>query len=210
MGLDRDCARDAQALLLPPDRPSAESRGRSLTCRAALRSARSTRASMSCFMPRLVPPCDVVVDRLRKRVRRLEHHPDPASDLHGVDARRVHVVAVVQDLAADLEPGDRIVLRGGGRHTAASWLETRQTKDPWLRNRRTAARTAVRRLRRTSATASGAASGAATRGSRSSRWPRPRRRRRQLRGRPADHGSRRASASSWEWRRCCWRSGSAY
>ena len=52
---------------------------------------------------------DVVVDRLRERVGLLEHHPDPLAHLHGVDVRRVEILAVVDDLALDRER------RGSGR-----------------------------------------------------------------------------------------------
>ena len=36
-----------------------------------------------------LPERDVVVDRLRKRVRFLEHHADPAANFDRVDLRRV-------------------------------------------------------------------------------------------------------------------------
>jgi hypothetical protein len=51
----------------------------------------------------------VVVDRLRERVRLLEHHPDPASHLDGVDLGIVEVYTVVQDLALDTCPLDEVV-----------------------------------------------------------------------------------------------------
>ena len=44
-------------------------------------------------------PGDVVVDRLRERVRLLEDHPDPAAHLDRVDAVAVEVGPVVQQLA---------------------------------------------------------------------------------------------------------------
>jgi len=48
---------------------------------------------------------DVVVDRLRERVRLLEDHPDQLSDLHRIDLRSVEVLAVVEQPPGDL--GDR-------------------------------------------------------------------------------------------------------
>src|SRR5262245_61922422 len=45
------------------------------------------------------PPRDVVVDRLRERIRLLEHHPDPAAHRGRIDAGAIDVLAVVEDLA---------------------------------------------------------------------------------------------------------------
>ena len=44
---------------------------------------------------------DVVVDRLRERVRLLEDHADPAAHLDRVDVGRVQVLAVVEHVALD-------------------------------------------------------------------------------------------------------------
>ena len=55
------------------------------------------------------PEGDVVVDRLRKRVRLLEDHPDPAPHLDRVDVARVEILAVVEDLAVDLRAGHEVV-----------------------------------------------------------------------------------------------------
>ena len=52
---------------------------------------------------------DVVVDRLRERVRLLEHHADPPPDLDRVDLRTVEVDAVVQQLAVHGRAGDEVV-----------------------------------------------------------------------------------------------------
>ena len=52
---------------------------------------------------------DVVVDRLRERVRLLEHHPDAPADLDGVDLAVVEVDAVVGDRALDPGPLDEVV-----------------------------------------------------------------------------------------------------
>src|SRR4051794_17089344 len=48
-------------------------------------------------------PGDVVVDRLRERVRFLENHPDSPPHLDPVDVGAVDVVAVVEDLALNPE-----------------------------------------------------------------------------------------------------------
>ena len=52
---------------------------------------------------------DVVVDRLRERVRLLEDHPDPTADLDGIDPLAVEVRPVIQNLAAHLCGGNEIV-----------------------------------------------------------------------------------------------------
>ena len=96
----------------PPERPSADSFSRSLTSSqsAAWCSARSTRSSRLAFQAEHArPEGDVVVDRLRKRVRLLEDHPDPAPHLDRVDVARVEVLAVVEDLAVDLRAGHEVV-----------------------------------------------------------------------------------------------------
>src|SRR5205807_7912599 len=54
-------------------------------------------------------PRDVVVDRLRKRIRLLEDHPDPAANLDRIDVVAVEVEPVVQDLAVDLCTGNEVV-----------------------------------------------------------------------------------------------------
>jgi hypothetical protein len=52
---------------------------------------------------------DVVVDRHGERVRLLEDHPDASPEVHGIDAGRVHVLAVEQYLALDARPRDEVV-----------------------------------------------------------------------------------------------------
>src|SRR5439155_16131083 len=52
---------------------------------------------------------DVVVDRLRERICPLEDHPDSPANLDRVDVRAVEILAVVEDLAADLDAGDEVV-----------------------------------------------------------------------------------------------------
>ena len=47
-------------------------------------------------------PGDVVVDRLRERVRLLEDHPDPAAHLDRLDAVAVEVDPVVEELPVEL------------------------------------------------------------------------------------------------------------
>ena len=54
---------------------------------------------------------DVVVDRLRERVRLLEHHPDPLAHLDRVDVGAVEVLAVVEDLPSTRAPGIRSFMR---------------------------------------------------------------------------------------------------
>ena len=52
---------------------------------------------------------DVVVDRLRERVRLLEDHADVGAHRDRVDALRVDVLAVVGHLALDPGAGDQVV-----------------------------------------------------------------------------------------------------
>jgi hypothetical protein len=52
---------------------------------------------------------DVLEDRLRERVRLLEHHPDLASQRDHVGARRVHVLAVDLHRALDAGPDHDVV-----------------------------------------------------------------------------------------------------
>ena len=62
------------------------------------------------------PEGDVVVDRLRERVRLLEDHADPATHLDRVDVGRVEIGAVVEDVALDdLAPGTRSFMRSKQR-----------------------------------------------------------------------------------------------
>jgi hypothetical protein len=55
------------------------------------------------------PERDVVEDRLRERVRLLEHHPDPLPDLDRIDLGAVEVLPVVEALALDLRGRDQVV-----------------------------------------------------------------------------------------------------
>ena len=71
------------------------------------------------------PERDVVVDRLRERVRLLEDHADPAAHLDRVDVGRVEIGAVVEDVALDhrarhevvhaVEAADQRALAAAGR-----------------------------------------------------------------------------------------------
>src|SRR4029450_9095893 len=58
---------------------------------------------------RASPVRDVVVDRLRERIRPLEDHADPLPHLDRVDAAAVEVLAVVEDGSLDLRPWDDVV-----------------------------------------------------------------------------------------------------
>src|SRR6056297_1255453 len=52
---------------------------------------------------------DVIVNRLGKRVRLLEHHPDLGAQLHRVDALVINVFAVDQDVSLDAADVDRVI-----------------------------------------------------------------------------------------------------
>ena len=52
---------------------------------------------------------DVLEDRLGKRVRLLEHHPDAPAQPDDVDARRVDVLAVDLDVSLDARARDDVV-----------------------------------------------------------------------------------------------------
>src|SRR5690606_29557167 len=52
---------------------------------------------------------DVVVDRLRERVRLLEHHADAAPYVDGIHTRSVQVLAVKERLALDARTRDQVV-----------------------------------------------------------------------------------------------------
>ena len=90
-GLDRDRARDAQALLLAPrqaERALLELVLDLVPQRRVLERLLDEVAEVAAAVavdPRSVG--DVVVDRLRERVRLLEDHPDPPADLGDIDLR---------------------------------------------------------------------------------------------------------------------------
>jgi hypothetical protein len=52
---------------------------------------------------------DVVVDRLRKRIGLLEHHPDPRAQLHDILALVLDIAAVEPDGSRHARTRDRIV-----------------------------------------------------------------------------------------------------
>src|SRR4029450_3562964 len=55
------------------------------------------------------PVGDVVVNRLRERIRLLEHHADPAAYLDRIDTVPIDVLTAVADLADDPRIGDEVV-----------------------------------------------------------------------------------------------------
>ena len=112
VGLDGDAAGDAEPLLLA----AGEAEG--VVLEAVLDLVPERRAAQR-LLDRLVEVVlaaedaraegDVVVDRLRERVRFLEDHPDQLADLDRVDARPVEVLAVVEQLALHFGGGDQVV-----------------------------------------------------------------------------------------------------
>lgn len=52
---------------------------------------------------------DVLINRLRKRVRLLEHHADAGTQFHDVDLLIVDIVGIERDLAGDPATVDRVV-----------------------------------------------------------------------------------------------------
>ncbi len=52
---------------------------------------------------------DIFINRLRKRIRLLEHHADTGAQFDDIDLRIVDVFIVERDLATDLAAFDRIV-----------------------------------------------------------------------------------------------------
>ena len=110
--LDRERARDAEALLLATREPE----GAVLQAVLDLVPERRVpRAPLDALVDRPLhaedprPERDVVVDRLRERVRLLEDHADAAADLDRVDVPRVEVLAVVEHRAATPSPRDEVV-----------------------------------------------------------------------------------------------------
>ena len=99
VGLDRERARDAQALLLT----SREAKGAVLQPilhlvpqRRALQRLLDALVERALHAEDARPERDVVVDRLRERVRLLEDHADAPPDLDRVDVARVQILAVVE------------------------------------------------------------------------------------------------------------------
>ena len=112
VGLDGDAAGDAEPLLL------AAGHAEGVVVEAVLDLVPERRAAQR-LLDRLVEVVllaedaraegDVVVDRLRERVRFLEDHPDQLADLDRVDVGPVEVLAVVEELAVDFGAGDQVV-----------------------------------------------------------------------------------------------------
>ncbi len=112
VGLDGDRPRDAQPLLLATGQAE-RARLQSVLDLVPQRRA-AQRLLDALIQPRAHAevarrPGDVVVDRLRERIRLLEDHPDAPPHLDAVGLRPVEVVAVVEHLAGQGEPGDRVV-----------------------------------------------------------------------------------------------------
>jgi hypothetical protein len=110
--LDRERARDAQTLLLP-----ARERERillqpvlDLVPEGGL-VERSLDTAIEVALQAKHPGAegDVLVNRLRERVRLLEDHPDPPPHLHRIDVRRVEIAVVVEDRPGDGGAGNQVV-----------------------------------------------------------------------------------------------------
>src|SRR5262249_17294237 len=113
--LHGDGARDAQALLLAAREPGAWTgqAGLDLVPEPGARPARADNpvglrpAARHAVDARAEG--DVVVDRLRERVRFLEHHADTAAQLYGVDLGRLDVLPVEGDDPRDPCSGNGVV-----------------------------------------------------------------------------------------------------
>ena len=112
IGLDGDRARDAEALLLAArqaERGALEPVLHLVPDRGALERLLDPVVEVVLHAEDAQAVGDVVVDRLRERVRALEDHPDAAAHLDRVDARAVQVGAVVEELAFDLGARHEVV-----------------------------------------------------------------------------------------------------
>src|ERR687891_2303409 len=112
VGLDGEAARDAEPLLLAARH--AEGVGLEPVLDLVPERGVAERALDDLVHAALHPEHaraegDVVVDRLRERVRLLEHHADALAHLDGVHLAAVEVLAVVEDLALDPGRGDQVV-----------------------------------------------------------------------------------------------------
>ena len=99
IGLDRDRAGDAEALLLPAgeaERARLQAILDLVPERRAAQRALDSSVEVGLHPEVLRGPRDVVVDRLRERVRLLEDHADPAADLDAVRLRVVQVMTVIR------------------------------------------------------------------------------------------------------------------
>ena len=114
LGLDRDRARDAQALLLAArEREARPGSSLSLTSSqsAAPGAGPPRRARRWPSRPlTFIPKRQVVLDRLRERVGLLEDHPDAPAHVDRVDVGRVEVLARgTRGPALDAGAGDQVV-----------------------------------------------------------------------------------------------------
>src|SRR5262249_24626154 len=110
--LDRDRARDAQPLLLAAgerERALLEPVLHLLPERCAGQRLLDALVEILLHPEHARAPSNVVVDRLRERVRALEHHPDATPHIDGVDAVGVHVLPVVEQLPVHLRAGHEVV-----------------------------------------------------------------------------------------------------
>ena len=106
-------ARDAEALLLPAreaERVVLEPVLHLVPERGLANRALDALVEVRSFMPSTRgTEGDVVVDRLRERVRLLEDHADPPSHLDRIDRGRVEVLAVVEHASSTTAPGNEVV-----------------------------------------------------------------------------------------------------
>ena len=112
VGLDCERARDAESLLLAAgeaERVLLEAVLHLVPERGMSEHALDALVEILLHAEHARPEGDVVVDRLRERIRLLEHHADPTPNLDLVDLGRVQVTAVVEDLPVDLRAGDLVV-----------------------------------------------------------------------------------------------------
>ncbi len=110
--LDGDRARDAEPLLLPagePERGALEAVLDLVPDRGAAQRLLDSVVEVVLHAEDAEPEGDVVVDRLRERVRTLEDHADPPPDLDRVDVGPVEVDAVVEQPAVDARARDEVV-----------------------------------------------------------------------------------------------------
>ena len=114
--LDGERARDAEALLLAagePERVVLEPVLHLVPERRLTERALDALVEIVLHAEHLAGRRRCFVDRLRKRVRLLEHHPDAPAHLDRIDGGGVEVTAVVEDVAVD----------GGARHEVVHAVE---------------------------------------------------------------------------------------
>ena len=112
VGLDREAARDAEALLLAARERECVAPQPVLDLvpqRRLAQGALDALVEIVLEAEHARPEGDVVADRLRKRVGLLEHHPDAPAHLDRIDPGRVEVGAVVEHRALDRGARDEVV-----------------------------------------------------------------------------------------------------